>query len=757
MVKKKKKKSKNRIEKEKNESSRFSLPGEIKQIIFGVSLILLAILVSLSFFDKAGLAGRFFMKWASFLVGEAVFIIPFFLLLGGVAFLRIKGKTNFFSGEKEIFWPIILGVLILASGSIGILGTVSPGLRNGGWIGYILSWPFLNYFGSLAARIIFIFLVIIGGLILWQFIMPKKEKKKEEKQDGKEELEGEKKEGKSFMKKIFAPKFKVKEIDAISKKRKEESFQPEVEKQPSPVELEAKPIKGGKISNYQAPPINLLDKGREVPTSGNTKENSAIIKKTLHNFGIDVVMSEINIGPTVTQYTLKPADGVKLSKITNLSNNLSLALASHPIRIEAPIPGRSLVGIEIPNKVRASVRLRDLIENENFQKSPANLLIALGRDVSGMPTYADLTKMPHLLVAGSTGSGKTIFLNSLIISLLYQPTTFVRGASPENLRFILVDPKRVEFPVYNDLPHLLCPVIYDAPKTISALRWLTGEMERRFDVLSEVQARDIKSFNELALKSGEDPLPFIVVIIDELADLMAAKGREIESGIVRLAQMARAVGIHLVVATQRPSVEVITGLIKANITSRVTFKVASQIDSRTILDTSGAERLLGSGDMLYLSSQTPKPKRVQAAYLSDKEVKRTIKYIVKNYRETGGEAEMDEKLIEELERSQVGQGEGGGDSFAGNGDDSLYEEAKQLVVETRKASASFLQRKLRIGYARAARLIDMLEDKGVVGPADGAKPREVYGIGQEEVGSIRSGDESGEGETEEGDDGWEKI
>jgi len=398
--------------------------------------------------------------------------------------------------------------------------------------------------------------------------------------------------------------------------------------------------------------------------------------------------------------------------------------------------------------------LRNLIENDSFQKSDANLNIALGRDVSGIPVYTDLTRMPHLLVAGATGTGKTIFLNTLILSLLYQPSTNFKSAGPETLRLILVDPKRVEFPVYNNLPHLLCPILYDANQTIGALRWLTGEMERRFEVLAEGKSRNIGSFNEKALANGTTPLPFIVVIIDELADLMAAKGRDIEAGIVRLAQMARAVGIHLVVATQRPSVEVITGLIKANITSRVTFQVASQVDSRTVIDASGAEKLLGAGDLLYISSYTPKPKRIQGSYVSEKEVRRVIKYI----NDKGEPLDMDEELIQSVSR--------GGEEFVGGtvsgsfdegGSDSLFEDAKRLVIESKKASASLLQRRLRVGYARAARLIDMLEERGVVGPADGAKPRDIF----EEVEATHVSEQEDISDIpvpkEEQDEEWKKI
>jgi len=431
----------------------------------------------------------------------------------------------------------------------------------------------------------------------------------------------------------------------------------------------------------------------------------------LENFGIQVEMGEVNVGPTVTQYTLKPADGVKLSKITSLSNDLALALASHPIRIEAPIPGKSLVGIEVPNKVRTLVRLRNLISDPQFQNHPSPLCFVLGRDVSGNPAFADLARMPHLLVAGATGTGKTIFLNSLILSLVYRN-------SPKILKFILVDPKRVEFPVYSDLPHNLTDVIFDVQKTINALRWLVEEMERRFKTLASFKARDIFSFNKISIEKKIPPMPYIVLIIDELADLMAARGKELEAAIVRLAQLARAVGIHLVLATQRPSSEVITGLIKANITSRITFQVASQVDSRTVIDMAGAEKLLGRGDMLFLSAESPKPKRIQGAFVSEKEVQKVVEYLSSKYEKERIES-LEEKLAEETGEVEFFEG---GEEL----EDPLYEEAKRVVIEAKKASASLLQRRLKIGYARAARLLDILEKRGVVGPPRGAKPREVY-------------------------------
>ncbi len=677
-------------------------------------MILLAVLIALSFFGKAGIAGKTFMEWSRFLIGETIFIFPLVFILGGLVLISKKYDFELFKKDRTLFWPVFLAVLLLVVGATGILGSFNSGARFGGITGYGLSWPLLRYFGFWASFFIFLAPIFIGGLIFWHFLKPEKKEKKEEK---------EKKP--SIVKKIFKPRFKVKEVS------------PEVSRKPEPLEEKReerkKEGKASKAFSFNPPPIEFLSKEKGAPTSGDTKENSAIIKKTLENFGIDVSMSEINIGPTVTQYTLKPAEGVKLSKITTLSNDLALSLASHPIRIEAPIPGRSLVGIEVPNTERATVRLGRLIENPKFQDSSADLPIALGRNVSGEAVYADMARMPHMLVAGSTGTGKTCYLNSLILSLLYQPSTSFKSASPENLRLILVDPKRVEFPVYKDLPHLLCPIIYTAEETLGALKWLTGEMERRFSVLADVGARDIHSYNGKALNNGTDPLPFIILIIDELADLMAARGRDIEASVVRLAQMARAVGIHLVVATQRPSVEVITGLIKANITSRITFQVASQVDSRTVLDMAGAEKLLGRGDMLYLSAEVAKPKRIQAPYVSEKEVKKVVKYIKEETEKEEVSSEMDPDLIQETKKPSEGIGS---ESFFDE-EEPLYEEAKRLVIESGKASASLLQRRLRVGYARAARLIDMLEEKGVVGPQEGSKAREVYG------------------ETEE--DGWQKV
>ena len=720
MSRKSSKNTKRTVQKRKKEVSRFSLPAEIKKWMFGLGFFLAAIIVVLSFFGKAGLAGEKLMGFLSFLIGDAAFIIPLSFVLGGLVFINSK--------YKESLGLAFAAQLFFIFGIAGILGSIDGPLKRGGWIGYLISAPFLRIFGDLVTKIVFIVIIIAGVLLFWYLagkpsFFPRKTNKIKEKN-------GDEKEESVSIKRVFEPKFKVREIPnslaslqvdiASSRKQEEKDSQPLLELKKKSIENNEEEI------SYPLPSSDLLEKDKGGALAGDVKINSSIIKRALQNFDIQVEISEVNTGPTVTQYALKPAEGIKLSKITVLSNDLALALASHPIRIEAPIPGRPLVGIEVPNKVRAIVRLKELIENQNFQNSVSDLILCLGRDVAGNPVFTDLAKMPHLLVAGATGTGKTICLNTIILSLLYKN-------SPDNLKLILVDPKRVEFPIYNELPHLLCPVILDSLKAVNALKWLIGEMERRFKVLSDAKARDIVEFNQKRVsgeksrnseseKNDSEKMPYIVLIVDELADLMAAKGREIEAGVVRLAQMARAVGIHLILATQRPSVEVITGLIKANVTSRITFQVASQIDSRTVLDTSGAEKLLGSGDMLFTSAEIIKPKRIQCAYVSKKEVNRVVGYIVSR------ESVVEEKddILKESEDGQKSLTAALEESSFSEGEDPLYEEAKEVVIEARKASASLLQRRLRIGYARAARLIDTLEERGVVGPGEGAKPREIY-------------------------------
>ncbi|MDD3386526.1 MAG: DNA translocase FtsK [Candidatus Pacebacteria bacterium] len=720
----KKKKEKKIILKKK---FNFSLPEKTKRYLFSALSFLLAVVFIFSFYGSAGVVGDYLKKIFGFLVGNVIYILPLIFIIFGVVLLK----------EKEVFKEnknsLIISTTILILGLSGFFSLLNfksnqeilekfiwTASNDGGWIGYIISWPIVKGFDFIVSFALFAIAIAVS---LWIIIQPFKkvideyedeEEDEEEQQESKEEIKVE------VTKKRKLPIFNIEKI--IPKKE-----------EPAEVKKEDKNLKTfeqkkNESEEYKYPPMDLLSKKGGDPEGGDISYNSSVIKRTLQTFGIPVEMSEINVGPTVTQYTLKPAEGIKLSKITALQNDLALALASPTIRIEAPIPGRSLVGIEIGNKKRAVVGLRETLDTDEFKNSPAPLLMALGKDVKGTPTFADLAEMPHLLVGGTTGSGKTICLNSIILSLLYRN-------SPDEMKLILVDPKRVEFPVYSNLNHLLCPVIYDANQTLVALKWLVGEMERRFTVLAEAHSRDITSYNQKMEKKGEDKLSYIVLIIDELADLMSVKGKEIESYVVRLAQMSRATGIHLILATQRPSVEVITGLIKANITSRIALKVGSLVDSRTILDGSGAEKLLGKGDLLLLSKEFSKPKRVQNPYISENEIKKVINWITdsnlvikepKEEEEGFIESEVEEEnsLMSELTKSAEAP-ETQMDSFYSK-EDPMYEEAKRTVISSKKASTSLLQRRLGIGYARAARLMDILEERGVVGPQEGAKPREVY-------------------------------
>lgn len=472
---------------------------------------------------------------------------------------------------------------------------------------------------------------------------------------------------------------------------------------------------------YKAPPVSLLGKDTNKPGVGDIKANTNIIKRTFQNFGIPVEMDEVSVGPTVTRYAFKPAEGVRLSRIISLQNNLELALAAHPVRIEAPIPGKSLVGIEVPNTSKATVGLGGLLSSKEWVNSKKALLATIGRDITGTPHYANIAKMPHALVAGATGSGKSVTIHSIITSLLYRN-------GPNQLRFIMIDPKRVELTLYNGIPHLLTPVITDPKKAILALKWAGKEMDRRYNILEAEHVRDIDSYHRTVNESKQgsskedalEAMPYIIIVIDELADIMQSYPRELEASIVRLAQMSRAVGIHLVLSTQRPSVNVITGLIKANVPTRLALQVASQIDSRTILDCSGAEMLLGAGDMLYLSSDRQKPVRIQTAYISESEVKKIVQYIKQN--NVSGLSPLD--LNSDNQNSEPNDAillsEKDDDV-----DDDLYGDARAIVEEAGRASTSYLQRKLRIGYSRAARLMDILEEKGIIGPADGSRPREI--------------------------------
>ncbi len=494
--------------------------------------------------------------------------------------------------------------------------------------------------------------------------------------------------------------------------------------------------------NWKAPSIDLLEKKQSPADAGDLEQNARIISETLHEFNIDVKMGVANIGPKVTQYTLSPPSGVKLTRITALETNLALNLAAQSLRIEAPIPGQKAVGIEVPNRKAADVRLYGVLSSNEWKKAHETLSFAIGKDISGEPVVGELNKMPHLLIAGQTGSGKSVMINTLLTSLLYRN-------SPSDMKLILVDPKQVEMAPYEDIPHLLTPVIVEPEKTISALKWAVNEMERRYKLLAEEKIRDIKSYNQ-KIKSGgkrisvedengnpqeveDGTMPYIVIVIDELADLMMVAARDVEALVVRLAQKARAVGIHLVLATQRPSVDVITGLIKANIPARIAFTVASQVDSRTILDQIGAEKLLGQGDMLYKTATMGKPIRIQGAWVMDEEVGKITDYL----RQQSAPQYNDEIISQPVQLNGKG---GVVMDFDSEGGDDMFRDAVRVVVDSGKASTSLLQRRLRIGYARAARIIEEMEEQGVIGPADGARPREVLISSYEDL--YGSGDNS---------------
>ena len=470
--------------------------------------------------------------------------------------------------------------------------------------------------------------------------------------------------------------------------------------------------------DWKFPPITLLNQKQDKADAGDVESNAKAIQETLANFNIDVEMEGANVGPRVTQYTLKPPTGVKLTKITALENNLALDLAAQAIRIEAPIPGKRAVGIEVPNVKSAIVRVSSLLQSREWQDMNTPLGFVIGRDIAGAPIVRDLATMPHLLVAGQTGSGKSVMINTILTSLLYHN-------SPSELKLILVDPKQVELAPYNDLPHLLTPVITEPEKCISALKWAVAEMERRLRTMAEVGKRNIAEYNQFKREAG---MPYIVIVIDELADLMMVAGRDVESLIVRVAQKARAVGIHLVLATQRPSVNVITGLIKANIPARVAFTTASQVDSRTIIDQMGSEKLLGQGDMLLLTSDMPKPKRVQAAFISAEETAKVADFL-RMQRPPQYDQEIISQPVQLNGRGGVVAEYGGAD----DADDDLWRDAVRVVIGGKKASTSLLQRRLRIGYGRAARLVETMEEQGIVGPADGARPREVLVSSMDEV------------------------
>jgi len=489
------------------------------------------------------------------------------------------------------------------------------------------------------------------------------------------------------------------------------------EKESVSLELDSALEASGAIEQYHYPPMHLLNNPKPTDNHNASEElmqNAELLVDTLKSFGVHTKILDISRGPTVTRYELQPSAGVKISKITSLADDIALNLATAGVRIEAPIPNKAAVGIEVPNKRISIVNIKEMIASPKFASAKSSLSVALGKDISGETIIADVGKMPHVLIAGATGSGKSVCINSIIISLLYK-------ASPDDVRLLMIDPKVVELGIYNGIPHLLVPVVTDPRKAAGALNWAVTEMLNRYKLFADTQVRDIRGYNKLAKASDSmKPLPQIVIIIDELADLMMAAPNEVEDAICRLAQMARAAGMHLVIATQRPSVDVITGIIKANIPSRIAFAVSSGVDSRTILDGGGAEKLLGRGDMLFSPVGSPKPSRIQGCFVDDKEVERVVQFI-----KDGSSAEYDAEILDEIERQAVQEKKSGGGGDIADGADEMLPRAIECVVEMGQASTSALQRKLKLGYARAARIMDMMEERGIIGPFEGSKPRQV--------------------------------
>ena len=695
------------------------LSQETKNGIWGVVALGLAVLSTLAFFHKAGGAGELFATISKSLFGWGIFLVPAGLLMLAVALFK--------SISRKIYSSALIGTVLFILGFLAIFNILGKGdfatrVHQGGYLGLALGLPLFKAVGFTSSFIILVILLFVSVLIALNIPVHKLFWRSGEEGEELGEEEEELKDNVVIKRGAQIITAEAQRAEEAQQKRQAISDKRQATVAAKTDEDKEFVIKASKSGKWVLPPIEILHSDKDQPRSGDINANVAIIKRTLGNFGIDVEMGEVSIGPTVTQFTLRPAMGVKLSQITTLSNDLALALAAHPIRIEAPIPGKPLVGIEVPNKKSAIVGLRDLFEADEYKKSRYFLPLVLGRDVAGFPVFSALEKMPHLLIAGATGTGKSVAINAILLSLLYRH-------SPNVLKLIMVDPKRVELSLYNGIPHLITPVIVDTKKVVNALRWSVREMEKRYEKLSESGSRDIFSYNAKQTAAQKEIMPFIVIVIDELADLMAAHGRDVEAAIVRIAQMARAVGIHLIVSTQRPSVEVITGLIKANITTRMAFQVASQVDSRTILDMSGSEKLLGNGDMLYQAGDTSKPRRLQGAFVSEKEVKDVVRFMKQQTEQLEEEVETSgepDKLKLELDKDVSGSSSFEDDDMG----DSLFYDAKEVVAQAGKASASLLQRRLKVGYARAARLLDLLEERGIIGPGEGAKPREVY-IGRE--------------------------
>jgi S-DNA-T family DNA segregation ATPase FtsK/SpoIIIE len=703
-----------RKKRKKKKAIRLKMRTDTTYSIVAMVLILLGLLIVVSFSGQGKLLS-WFNDILSAKLGLSMLFLPFVFISAGLVMLRSKHAWS-----KP---TILLGTILLMIGVMGV--------SKSGEIGANIFSNFAELITPTGTYFFFAAFAIAGFLIMSQSSLAElieliskpflkdKDKKKDKEKDTKEEKEAKKAKGFSIPKLSLA---KNKDQELKQGANFKEEMEEDTSSSKAIIEKEAeKPVEalsGEEALNsssvpmvWDYPPLSLLsNKSGGKADRGDVKSNAQIIENTLESFGIRAKVVEYNPGPAVTQYALEITKGTKLSKITSLSTDLALALAAPTgqIRIEAPIPGRNLVGIEVPNRSAEFVTLKTMLSSQKMKKHPSKLAVAMGIDVSGSPMIADIAKMPHLLIAGATGSGKSVCVNAFMCSILYR-------ATPEEVKFILVDPKRVELTGYNGIPHLLTPVIVEPNKVVSALKWATNLMDERYKLLSEVGVKNISDYNELA---GLATMPNIVIVIDELADVMLFAPGEVEECVTRIAQMARAVGIHLVLATQRPSVDVLTGLIKANVPTRIAFNVTSVTDSRVILDTPGAEKLLGKGDMLYQSPERAKPMRIQGTFVSTKETNDLIDFL----KSQGQKPQYEEDITNKYQSTKVG---GSSVGSAGDDHDELFDDAARLFAGSERASSSLIQRRLSVGYARAARILDQLYESGFVGPAQGSKPREV--------------------------------
>lgn len=666
----------------RKEPFKLKLPKETLYTLVSTGLILAGGLTLLSLSQQGRLLELIF-NYFNALFGWGILLLPFIFVAAGLMLTRLKWrvtKPNVFVGAL-ILW--LSGVSLTKAGTIGrqIWDSLAELIFSGGAILVLIAGVFVGTVVMLETSLEDI---LLGVQSAWRWL----------------------KDHRPQPKKIRVPSATGFTIKGLTEETEKPKTQAEKPRPARPEIISNQPNAQQQI--WQYPPLSLLsDTTGGKADRGDVKANAGIIETTLESFGIKAHVDEVNYGPAVTQYALKIASGTKLSKVTSLQNDLALSLsAPHgQIRIEAPIPGRDLVGIEVPNRSLEIVSMKKMLDSKKIKNESSKLAFALGLDVAGQPIIADIDKMPHVLIAGATGSGKSVCINSIISTVLFRTT-------PQEVKLILVDPKRVELTVYNDVPHLLTPVIVEPEKVVSALKWALSEMDRRYKLFAEYGARNIAAYNEL---SGFQALPYILIIIDELADIILFAPSEVEDSITRLAQMARATGVHLVLATQRPSVDVLTGLIKANINCRISFNVNSMVDSRVIIDTPGAEKLLGRGDMLYIPPDQAKPSRIQGTFISDADTKKLIDFL----KQSTVKVEYTEEVTQKY-KPKPGLAAGGGEP-----EDELFAEAVRVAVQYDRASASLLQRRLSIGYARAARIIDQLERTGVVGPGEGAKPRDI--------------------------------